>query len=108
VKRSVVVAMLLLVGLAIGLCLEPDSGTAASFGAPEMTQANIGPNHAKPLPRIPLVSDVVRLVPVLLIAILALHRPIWAEFTLAERHDVPRLQPLRSTSAARRGPPAPV
>lgn len=104
-KRSLVIAMLLLLGLAIGLCLEPDSGTAASIGAPDITQANVGPNHAKPLPKLPLASDVVRLVPVLMIAVLALHRPIWAEFTLSERQDVPRLEPLRSTAAARRGPP---
>lgn len=104
--RSCLIAMLLLFGLAIGLCLEPDSGTAASVGAPDVAGASVGANHAKPLPKIPVVSDLVRLTPVLLLAVLALHRAVWAEFTPAERHDELRPLPLRSTAAARRGPPA--
>lgn len=102
--RSCLIAMLLIFGLTIGLCLEPDSGTAAGLGAPDVAGASVGANHAKPLPEVPVVSDLVRLLPVLLLAVLALHLSVWAEFTPAKGHDEPR-RPQRLTTAARRGPP---
>jgi hypothetical protein len=107
VVRSTVVAILLLVGLSVGLCLEPDSGTAASVGPPDIAGLSVGANHAKPLPRLLTVTDILRLsAPVLLLAILVLHLVLWTGATTVERIDPPPRRSLPGLVHARRGPPA--
>jgi hypothetical protein len=58
--KRVALGVLLLVGLLVGLTLEPDSGTAASLGDPDVTGSTVGANHAKPLPRITTVAEIAR------------------------------------------------
>lgn len=58
--RRVALGLLLLVGLLVGLTLEPDSGTAASLGHPDVTGSTVGANHAKPLPRVTTVAEIAR------------------------------------------------
>jgi hypothetical protein len=67
-----VLGFLLLVGLLVGLTLEPDSGTAASLGRADVTGATVGANHAKPLPKILTVDEIARVAAVSFVAILVL------------------------------------
>jgi hypothetical protein len=109
VTKLSVVGIALLFGLLIGLTHEPDSGTAASVGAPDLHAAMVGPNHAKPLPHVPTESDLLALWQVLtptLIALLLLFRPTWAGFVRVERDPEPDPSVSWSLARARRGPPA--
>jgi hypothetical protein len=105
--RSALIGIFLLAGLTLGLCMEPDSGTAASVGVPDIAGAIVGANHAKPLPRVPASSDLLRLsIPAILVTVLAIQGAIWAGLVRIERRDPRPRAPWRSSSAARRGPPA--
>ncbi len=107
VVRSALVGILLLLGLMAGLCLEPDSGTAASVGPPDITGQMVGANHAKPLPRLLSVTDILRLAaPALLLVMLVLRHPVWSGYILVERADPPPPGLLLGRAHARRGPPA--
>jgi len=105
--RRVVLGLLLLVGLVVGLTLEPDSGTAASLGHSDVTGATVGANHAKPLPRLLSVDEIARTVACSLVTVLVL-------VLLAQRGSVlraPRAMGSRQSLEwaripARRGPPA--
>jgi hypothetical protein len=104
--KSLLVGVLL-VGLLSGLCLEPDAGTAGQH-RPAGRRRLLGPNHATPLPRAPLPSDLLRpVVPALLIAVLARHRLVWTGVVLVERDSPPPRRPMRVHPRAPRGPPAP-
>lgn len=105
--RRAALCVLLLVGLVIGLALEPDSGTAASLGRPDVTGSTVGANHAKPLPRITTVAEIARATVLTLIVILVLTLLMQVGTMLRVPDDV---RPLRlalwSRPATRRGPPA--
>jgi hypothetical protein len=106
------VGIALLLCLVIGLTQEPDSGTAASVGPPDIAGAMVGANHAKPLPNVRSVTALLALwqvfTPVLLaLGLLArlvqggLVRLVATESDADRRPSVPR-----SRARARRGPPA--
>lgn len=107
-RRRTVLCFLLFVGLLVGLTMEPDSGTAASLGRPDVTGATVGANHAKPLPRLLSVDEIARTAAFVLAAVLVLA-------TLVVAGTPPRA-PRESGSSrslvwarvpARRGPPSP-
>lgn len=109
--KLTVVGIALLFGLLIGLTHEPDSGTAASVGAPDIAEATVGANHAKPLPRILSVADLLALWRVLTPALLALAlalaiRPMWVRIVRVETDDDRHPSVPWSLGRARRGPPA--
>jgi hypothetical protein len=104
--RRVALGLLLFVGLLVGLTLEPDSGTAASLGLPDVTGATVGANHAKPLPRITTVTDVVRTSLLTLVVLLVLTQLSRAGIVRVERDDDGRRSVLGSRRHALRGPPA--
>jgi hypothetical protein len=103
---AALIGVVLLVSLVIGLALEPDSGTAAQVGPPDIAGASVGANHAKPLPRLPLPSDLLlTALATLLLAVLARHGTDWAGATLVQVEEAPPPDPLRSRTRGRRGPP---
>lgn len=106
--RRVALCFLLFTGIALGLTLEPDSGTAASLGAPDVTGSTVGANYAKPLPRITTVSEVVRVTVVAFTFALLLQ--LLAQVSILLRtsdHDGAARSLLWARVPARRGPPAP-
>lgn len=105
--KSAIVAAFLMLGLLAGVCIEPDSGTAASVGPPDITGLSVGANHAKPLPRVPTTTDILRLsASALILVILALHPVASARAIPVERIDPPPRRFLLGQVHARRGPPA--
>lgn len=100
-------AFALLVGIVVGLAAEPDSGTQASVGAPDVHGLVLGANHAKPLPNIISVGEMLGLLGLFTATLVALallaNRP--------ERRLVPvedgtwHRSVFRSLARARRGPP---
>lgn len=106
--RRVVVGIALLVGLLVNLAYQPDVGTAADLHSAGLTDPIVGTNHAKPLPRIVTVTDVLRVsVPALLVMVL-LAQLCWAPLARVARDEGRRRSVFRSPVRARRGPPAPV
>jgi hypothetical protein len=97
------VAVVLLVGIATGVALQPDDGTNVERPAEVGLQID-GANHPKPLPKVPSVIDLLTTFVAAVAAILLLvaSRPI---VRLARREPVPRspLQVVRPV--VRRGPP---
>jgi hypothetical protein len=109
VTKLTVVGIALLFGILIGLTHEPDSGTAASVGAPDIAGEIVGANHAKPLPRLVSVSDLLalwRLLTPTLLALALLFRPAWVRVVRAEPDDDRRRSLRWSQACGRRGPPA--
>lgn len=105
--RSMIVGILLLLCLTTGICLEPDSGTAASVGAPDISGLSVGAYHAKTLPRIPTAADILLLAaPVLLLAVLVQRLVVWTWCIPVERMVPPALSHLLGPVRALRGPPA--
>jgi hypothetical protein len=105
--RRCVVGVLLLVGLMVGLALEPDSGTAARVGRPDVTGTTVGANHAKPLPRVTTVTDVVRVsVLATIVLVLLLIQLRWVSIVREAPHGDRDRSRLRALVRARRGPPA--
>jgi hypothetical protein len=105
--KSAIVAALLMLGLLAGVCIEPDSGTAASVGPPDMFGLSVCAQHAKPLPRLPTPADILLLsAPALILAILALHPVVSARAIPVERIDPPPRRFVLGRVHARRGPPA--
>ncbi|HEY8523944.1 MAG TPA: hypothetical protein VIL48_03205 [Acidimicrobiales bacterium] len=110
-SRLAIVSIALFTFLLVGLIQEPDSGTAASVGPPDVAEATVGPNIAKPLPRVLTASTLLALWRVLTPTVLALAllqllvgRPP-AIHGRDEADDRDR-SALRSVARQRRGPPA--
>jgi hypothetical protein len=109
VARRVGIGFLLLIGLLVGLTLEPDSGTAASVGPPDVTGDIVGANHAKPLPTVTTVAEVARTTAAsVLVVLLLLTQLRGVSFLRVTRDNDRQRSLLRSRVHARRGPPAPV
>jgi hypothetical protein len=104
VRKSTFVVFALLLTLSLGLALQPDDGTQVSRPAGVGLKVD-GANHAKPLPRIASVQDLLPMLSVsvaLLVALAA--RPVW----ILRRHVDVSLAPRQAQARvfARRGPPA--
>jgi hypothetical protein len=106
-SKRALAGVALLACLFVGLAYEPDSGTAASVGPAEYTDLLVGQNHAKPLPRVTTVSDLVRtLAPLtLLLVVLPVLTAGFVALVALARDDRHRTV-LRSAVGAVRGPPA--
>jgi hypothetical protein len=104
--RRAVVGIVLLVGLLLGLAYQPDVGTAADLNSANLTDHVVGRNHAKPLPRVVRVTDVVRATVSALLVLVMLVQLGWVSFVRSERHDHRHRSVFRSPAGARRGPPA--
>jgi hypothetical protein len=107
VRRStfVVFALVLTFTLTLGLVLQPDDGTAVS--RPEGVGLKVdGANHAKPLPRIISISDLVSVLTISIAALVAVvaAASVWLP---RRRDEVPLAQRrVLARALARRGPPA--
>jgi hypothetical protein len=99
--------VLLLVALMVGLALEPDSGTAASVGATDVVGDIVGANHAKPLPHVERVEDLVLVAVGVTLIMLVLARALAAGTALSELGIDRHRTLLWARVRARRGPPAP-
>jgi hypothetical protein len=106
--RRVVVGFVLLVGLLVNLAYQPDVGTAAHLNSAGLTDPIVGTNHAKPLPRVVTVADVLPTSVTALLLLVLLAQLCWAPFALVVRDEDRRRSVFRSLVRARRGPPAPV
>jgi hypothetical protein len=107
VSRRVVLGLLLLMGLLVGLTLEPDSGTAASLGRADVTAATVGANHAKPLPKILTVDEIARAAVISFVTILVLALLVQIGTMPRAPRDVGARRSLAwARLPARRGPPA--
>ncbi len=102
-KLMLVTALLLLFGLCTGLALQPDDGTAVR--RPEGVGLKVdGANHAKPLPRVLSVADVVSSLAVVSAVLLLMTSPP----ALGRRRQVrlvTHLSVFLAHVVARRGPP---
>jgi hypothetical protein len=107
VRRSLsVVALLVLLGLVTGVALQPDDGTPVTR-PPSVGLEIDGANHAKPLPRLPSVVD---LLPGLAVAVSALLVSVGSARPLRARRpfdDVTTVEIPRGLAPTRRGPPVP-
>ncbi len=108
--KLTMLAIALLFLLLVGLTHEPDSGTAASVGAPDVAEATVGSNHAKPLPQLVSVVALLVLWGVLIPVVLALAVLVarWVggrRLVPLERVDVRRPSLAWSVDRSRRGPP---
>ena len=107
--RLTTAAIALLLCLLIGLTQEPDSGTAVSLGPPDVAGATVGANHAKPLPKVTSLTDLLTVWRVLTPALLALGllvRLVWGGLVCVESDADRRASVVSSRAWARRGPPA--
>jgi hypothetical protein len=107
-RRVIVVGFVLLVGLLVNLAYQPDVGTAANLHSAGLTDPIVGTNHAKPLPRIVTVADVLRTSVSGLFVLLLLTQLVWVALAPVVRDDGRHRSVYRSLVRARRGPPAPV
>jgi hypothetical protein len=109
VTRRAVVGMLLIVGLLVGLAYQPDVGTAAHLNSAGLTDHVTGTNHAKPLPRVVTVVDIMPTATGALLALVALVLLVqvrWAAFAPVAHDGGRHRSVFRSLVRARRGPPA--
>lgn len=105
--RRTVLCFFLLVGFLVGVAMEPDSGTAASLGRPDVTGSTVGANHAKPLPRITTVDQVARATVLPFVVALVLALLVQAGTLLRTVGDIGTGRSLLwARVPARRGPPA--
>jgi hypothetical protein len=105
VSRHVALGFLLLASLLVGVAYQPDVGTAADLHSAGLTDPIVGTNHAKPLPRIPTASDVVRVTVLTSFLLLVLASLCLAATMRVTRRDERRSSLLWSRVNARRGPP---
>jgi hypothetical protein len=99
-------AFALLVGIVVGLAAEPDSGTQASVGAPDVHGLVLGANHAKPLPTIISVAEMLGLLGLFTATLVGLALLANPERRLVPVDDGPwHRSVFRSLARARRGPP---
>jgi hypothetical protein len=109
VPTKLLLVIALLVGIAIGLAAEPDSGTQASLGAPDIHGLVLGANHGKPLPTVTSVAHLLCLLglgtaTLLTLALLAeAAGPAGRLVTTAD--DTRHRSVFRSLTRAQRGPP---
>lgn len=106
-SRRVAVCFLLLIGLLVGITVEPDSGTQASLGHPDVTGTTVGANYPKPLPRITTVDQVAKATIARLVVILVMALLVQVISILRTPEDLgSRRSLLWARVPARRGPPA--
>jgi hypothetical protein len=106
-RRLIFVASaLVLVGLLVNLAYQPDVGTAADLHSAGLTDPLVGTNHAKPLPRVVTVAEVLRVLLGQLLVLVLVAQLCWVVFEDAVREDRRRRSVFRSLVRARRGPPA--
>ncbi|HEY8544765.1 MAG TPA: hypothetical protein VIL36_06945 [Acidimicrobiales bacterium] len=108
-NRRIALCFLLLLGLLVGITVEPDSGTPANLGRPDVTASTVGANHAKPLPSATSVDEIARTTIVTLVAGLLMALLGRAIGILLRRPDDEESgrPPLGAGVPARRGPPVP-
>lgn len=105
--RRAALCLFLLLGILVGLTLEPDSGTPASLGRPDVTGSTVGANHAKPLPRITTIDEIARVIVPSLVVILMLTSLMLVSAILRTTDEPgPRRSLLWARIPTRRGPPA--
>jgi hypothetical protein len=103
------IGIVLVLGIVIGLAHEPDLGTPVSVHRADISGAVVGADHAKPLPSVRSMTDLLALwrvfTPVLL-ALALLLGSTWRRTlrTDPDRHWHPSV--AWSLARARRGPPA--
>lgn len=105
--RRTLLVLALVLGISFGLAFEPDSGTQASVGPPDVHGLMVGANHAKPLPSAPMRQLLSLLgigMAVALVAV-ALCRSPWRP-ARAPADDIRHRSVFRTSVRARRGPPA--
>lgn len=105
--KRIAVGFVLLVALLVGLALEPDSGTAASVGAPDVVGDIVGANHPKPLPKLTSIEDVVAVTVGFTLILLVLASTVEVGTLRPELRGDRRRLLLWARARARRGPPAP-
>jgi hypothetical protein len=106
-SRRFAVCFLLLIGLLVGITVEPDSGTPLSLGRPDVTGTTVGANYPKPLPKITTVDEVAKATILTLVVILAMALLVHVISILRTPEDLgPRRSLLWARVPARRGPPA--
>jgi hypothetical protein len=106
--RRTLLVLALLLGITFGLAFEPDSGTQASVGAPDVHGLVLGANHAKPLPQVASVRQLLSIAGIglaMALAVLIVADPRWAVATQVSA-DRRHRSVFRSPARARRGPPA--
>jgi hypothetical protein len=103
--RQAVVAMVL-VAVLLGLTYQPDIGTAADLNSVNVTDQVVGPNHAKPLPRVVTVVDILRTTTGVLVTLVLLAQLCWVAFTRVAPSAHRHRSVFRSPVRVRRGPPA--
>lgn len=107
--KLTVIGVAVLFGLLLGLTHEPDSGTAASVGPPDVAGMTVGANYAKPLPRVVSLTDLLALWRVLtptLLALALLFRPAWVGVVRVDADGDRSPSVPWSVGRPRRGPPA--
>jgi len=103
-RKLAMVAVVLLTGILAGIALQPDDGTAVS--RPEGVGAKIdGANHAKPLPRVPSVAEIVSSLAAVMLGLLLLQQRMWVPDLRRERSGSRRSELLGVRDLTRRGPP---
>ena len=105
-RRLMFVGALSLLGLVAGLVLQPDDGTAVQHGEIAVHSVVAGANHAKPLPRIVTLTDLVSTLALAVgvVALAAVARPAIDAARLTRGQWYRRTR-LRSFALAQRGPP---
>jgi hypothetical protein len=107
-RRVVLVGFVLLAGLLVNLAYQPDVGTAADLHSAGLTDPIVGTNHAKPLPRIVTVADVLPTSVTGLFVLVSLTPLCRVALGCTVRDGGRHRSVFRSPVRARRGPPAPV
>jgi hypothetical protein len=108
VTMRTLLVLALVLGISFGLAFEPDSGTQAGVGPPDVHGLVLGANHAKPLPTVAPMRQLLCLLGIGVAAALvaaALCRTPWRPVR-AVVDDVRHRSVFRSSVRARRGPPA--
>jgi hypothetical protein len=109
--RLALVGVVLVLGIVIGLAHEPDVGTPVSVHRSGIAGAVVGADHAKPVPAVRSVRDLLaqwRVLVPSLVALVLIVGPAWGwPFRREQDADRDRHPPVpRSLARARRGPPA--
>lgn len=106
--RRTLLVLALVLGISFGLAFEPDSGTQASVGPPDVHGLVLGANHAKPLPAAAPMRQLLSLLGIgmaVALVTVALWRAPWRP-ARAPADDARHRSVFRSPVRARRGPPA--
>jgi hypothetical protein len=109
VTKLTVVAIALLFGVLVGLAYEPDVGTPVSVHRTDVAGAIVAADHAKPLPNVKSVSDMLAFWQVLTPTLIAVALFLWSAPLGGRRIETDGDRDpstLWSLERARRGPPA--